>query len=92
MFSEPPTRDFTSPASAATPASVPTSPAKPSQRPGAPSPFSSAAAASQASPLRDAMRTRAPACTSASAHMRPMPVAPPVTSAVLPAAENNDDR
>ena len=66
------------------PSSEPTSPAKPSAWPGASNALSSAATASQASPLREAISTRAPARTSPSAAMRPMPVAPPVISAVLP--------
>ncbi len=68
-------------ASSATPASVATVPPNPSQGPIEDSSF---AAASQASALREAIMTRAPAASSASAQTRPMPVAPPVTSAVRP--------
>ena len=45
------------------------------------------ATSSQASPLREAISTRAPALSSASAQTRPSPVAPPVTSAVRPLTE-----
>ncbi len=73
-------------ARAATPASVATVPPKPSQ---GPSDESSCAAASQASALREAISTRAPALSSASAQIRPSPVAPPVTSAVRPRTEKS---
>src|ERR1700678_279321 len=75
-------------ARAATPASLATDPPKPSQ---APSEESSCAAASQASALREAINTRAPALSSASAQIRPRPVAPPVTSAVRPRTEKSSD-
>ncbi len=81
-------RFLTSSIKAPVPASVATSPANPSADPGASSAFNSAATASQASPLRLAISTRAPAHTNPSAAMRPMPVAPPVTNAVFPAREN----
>ena len=68
--------------------SEPTSPANPSAEPSAFSAFNSAATTSQASPFRLAIKTRAPPWTNASAIMRPMPVAPPVTSAVLPETPN----
>ena len=74
------------------PASLETSPAKPSARPEAPRPFNSPATLTQSSPLREAIITVAPALTSAVAAMRPMPVAAPVTSAVLPATENSSSR
>ena len=73
-------------ASAATPASLATVPPKPSQ---GPSDESSCATASQASALREAISTRAPAPSSASAQIRPRPVAPPVTSAVRPRTEKS---
>src|SRR5580700_8647879 len=73
-------------ARAATPASLATVPPKPSQGPSA---ESSCAAASQASALREAINTRAPALSSASAQIRPRPVAPPVTSAVRPRTEKS---
>ena len=73
-------------ASAATPASLATVPPKPSHWPSA---ESSCAAASQASALREAISTRAPALSSASAQIRPRPVAPPVTSAVRPRTEKS---
>ena len=73
-------------ASAATPASLATVPPKPSHGPNA---ESSRAAASQASALREAISTRAPALSSASAQIRPRPVAPPVTSAVRPRTEKS---
>src|SRR5271156_5795046 len=73
-------------ASAATPASLATVPPKPSQ---GPSEESSCATASQASALREAINTRAPALSSASAQIRPRPVAPPVTSAVRPWTEKS---
>ena len=63
-------------------------PPKPSQGPSAESSF---AAASQASALREAISTRAPALSSASAQTRPSPVAPPVTSAVRPRTEKRSD-
>ena len=44
----------------------------------------SAAAASHASSLREAMTTSAPACASTPAIARPMPRDPPVTTATLP--------
>jgi hypothetical protein len=46
----------------------------------------------QSSPLREAIMTVAPALTSAVADMRPIPVAAPVTNAVLPATENSSSR
>src|SRR6202020_1104818 len=73
-------------ARAATPASFATVPPKPSQGPREESSF---ATASQASALREAINTRAPALSSASAQIRPRPVAPPVTSAVRPRTEKS---
>src|ERR671911_625343 len=50
---------------------------------------SSAATSSQTSALRDEMMTLAPASTNPRAIISPMPLDPPVTTAVLPAMENS---
>ena len=60
------------------------SPAKPSARPASFRALISAAVASQAPPLRLVIKTFAPAVASPVAAMRPIPVAPPVITAILP--------
>src|SRR5579871_4737725 len=80
MFSFP-KRAVVASASAAAPSGVETSPGIPSQ---SPSSASSRAASATGPSLREEMITRAPACTSPRAIMKPIPREPPVTSAVFP--------